>query len=285
MKKVSIKNSQYFILFLAIITFAIIKHTSKPLHLTKIHQPSAINNPIHSPIPSNSETQRGIASNASASKIWIQEAQESHDTLLTNPLNEPPAGIPKETKKLELASSSRMGCFTVHYNHKKLASHPDAETCFEHENEITLRTQESADLPKGVNFKSICTYIDGKVVPFRLTSKNADHVVIGAIAGPQSKIAVRFCLGKTLCSQICTPIKDTFLSALGADDTTTDPKDGWDDSEADSKDQAQLSAEVQALDRDQDQLTQKVLVFKDWIFESASPSCENISTDSEGANE
>ncbi len=194
---------------------------------------------------------------------------------------------PKKVEQAKLAPSPeksieslKVGCFTVRYSHKKIPSHSDAETCMEHENEINLRSSS----PDQINSKSICAFVEGKTVPFRPTPSDPSRIIIGAIAGPQSRITVRYCLGRSKCPQICVPKKDSFMSALGADDAESDASAGWDGSGTDSE-ESQLNSEVRALDQEKGQLDSKRRTFKEWMIDSTSTGCEDPSSSSRGVSE
>ncbi len=219
-----------------------------------------------------------------------QEGLLPHPQNSEAPLQSVDSKEKEAPKKIEQAKSApateksiespKVGCFTVHYTHKKIPSHSDAETCMEHENEINLRSSSSDQ----INSKSICAFVDGKTVLFRPTSSDPSRITIGPIAGPQSRITVRYCLGRSKCPQICVPKKDSFMSALGADDAESDASAGWDGSGADSE-ESQLNSEVRALDQEKGQLDSKRRTFKEWMIDSTSTGCEDPSSSSRGGSE
>jgi len=186
-----------------------------------------------------------------------------------------PGPIPEKS-----AGSTIAGCFTVQYTHKKIPSHSDAETCMEHENEVNLRPSGSEQ----INSKSICAFVDGKTAPFQTASTDFSKITLGPIAGPQSRITVRYCLGRSKCPQICVPKKDSFMSALGADDAESDTSAGWDGSGADAE-ESQLNSEVRALDQEKGQLDSKRRSFKEWLIDSTTTGCEDPTSSRRGGSE
>ena len=201
----------------------------------------------------------------------------------SNPTPAPQASSPRtELLRTDLAKT---GCFTVHYNHKKLSTHSDPETCFEHENEIALKLPKSNTSLRGLNSKSVCVLVDGKPVRFRANTSDPHRLVFAPIAGPQSKVAARFCLGHSLCSQKCVPQKDAFLNVLEGDEEDTTPVGNWDGSRANSDEENQLNSEVQAIDHEKGQLGSHRPVFSDWLMESVSEGCEESASSQNGGSE
>ena len=187
--------------------------------------------------------------------------------------------------ELPRADSLKAGCFTLHFTHKKLSTHSDPETCFEHENEISLKLPKSSTPLRGINSRSVCVLVDGRVAHFRANPSDPSRLVFAPIAGPQSKIAARFCLGHSLCSQKCVPQKDAFLNVLEGDEEDTTPVGSWDGSRANSDEENQLNSEVQAIDHEKGQLGSHRPVFSDWLMESVSEGCEESASSQNGGSE
>lgn len=99
-----------------------------------------------------------------------------------------------------------VSCFTITFQHKKLSSHNSEEICAQHKNLLKLKHDN-------VNKKTICVKVDGHPVRFEMPKK--DEILIGSLAGPESKIIVRYCIGKAKCQEECKVPKDDFMEAIG----------------------------------------------------------------------
>lgn len=113
---------------------------------------------------------------------------------------------PKEIKK-ELPKELP-GCFTVAFEHRKVVGHESIESCHIHRNILKLKH-------KDINPSSICVKIDKTPVPHAFLKGHADTLVVGAPAGPDSEITVRYCQAKLTCPTDCKIPKDEFLESIG----------------------------------------------------------------------
>ena len=137
-------------------------------------------------------------------------------------------------------------CYTVTYTHKALAGHKNMDECSQHRNLIKLGDSK-------VSQKSVCVRVDGTPVKFDWV-KSA--ILLGPVAGPNTKITVRYCQpkAKDSCADDCKLPKDDFMAALGGDEEKIakhQAKNGkvakWDpsDSQDDSDVAAQVDSEMQ----------------------------------------
>jgi len=133
--------------------------------------------------------------------------------------------------------------FTLTFHHKPMASHSDEESCAQHQNLLKLK---HAGFASG----SLCVRVNDTPVAFRRVKGHADQILIGAIAGPKSKITARYCLGKTKCPKSasdCAIPKDEFMEAIGGESASGgqwDAADSTADVAAAEKATAELRREI-----------------------------------------
>ncbi len=158
-------------------------------------------------------------------------------------------------------------CFTEVFSHQKLASHSSEDQCAEHTNSIRI-SQNLAE----INPKNLCVRVDGKAVKSKLDLGH-NSLTIGPVAGPESKISIRYCLGQAKCQDNCEIAKDEFLGSLGADTDDEDTQDLQGLGDKSNPLHQKLSPEVkQALAKLDSQDT-----FKGWKTEAkpeAAKGCE-----------
>lgn len=168
-------------------------------------------------------------------------------------------------------------CYTVTYRHKSLSSHSDEETCSHHKNWLKLKH-------KDVNAKSVCVRVNGTPVHYLSVKGHADELIFGSIAGPKSKVTVRYCTGKMakceqeLAAQECAVPKDEFMEAIGGSEGKGgDARLGqWDPSNPSEREadvMAKLDGEVKKELETNDELNGRApegKMFKDWLADADS---------------
>ena len=94
-----------------------------------------------------------------------------------------------------------------------MASHGDEESCSHHKN--MLKLTQPADLR--MNAASVCVRVNGTPVHYLTVKGHADELLFGSVAGPKSKVTVRYCTGKAqgCTKEDCTVPKDEFMEAIG----------------------------------------------------------------------
>jgi hypothetical protein len=168
-------------------------------------------------------------------------------------------------------------CYTVTYHHKAAPGHTDEEACSHHKNLIQFKHEN-------VNAKNVCVRVNGTPVHFLTVKDHADQVLIGAVAGPKSKITLSYCVGKAKCEvkEDCTVPKDEFMEAIGGTtaDVSKDARLGqWDpslpsDKEADVL--AKLDGDVKReleTNNDLNGRSRRGEMFKDWQSDNEGPAC------------
>lgn len=175
------------------------------------------------------------------------------------------------------------GCFSINYNHKKMNSHADGEACLKHKNLITIQIPNQPELEEKLNLKSVCILVNGSPVQHTSVQGRTNQFLIGPVAGLNSQVTARFCLGKTQCTEKCVVKRDTFMSALGLDEDSVESKVGWDGSKESSKEDIELEAEVAALDKEKEQSDAKLNnTFTGWIANNYTASCNATSASKTG---
>lgn len=106
-------------------------------------------------------------------------------------------------------------CYTISFTHKPTAGHTDRDTCSEHRNLVKFDST-------AINPKAMCVRVDGTPVPFESVKGG---LLIAPIAGPKSKITVRYCTGKISCNEECKIKRDTFMEGLGNTNDQDETKD------------------------------------------------------------
>lgn len=111
----------------------------------------------------------------------------------------------KERMPFDSASQdgSQPGCYTVEFRHKH-SGKTSAQACSRHRNEIALTPKATA----------VCVQVDGAPVEFK---REGGKVAFAGIAGPDSIVGIRYCIGKPKCDDPCRGTKDPFMAAIGAE--------------------------------------------------------------------
>jgi hypothetical protein len=170
-------------------------------------------------------------------------------------------------------------CVTITYRHKALASHPDEESCSHHKNLLKLALPTEGR----INPASVCVRVNGTPVHYLTVKGHADELLFGSVAGPKSKVTVRYCTGKAVAcaKEDCTVPKDEFMEAIGGSDGgTQDAKLGqWDPTAPPSTVadvMAKLDGSVKKELETNDDLNGRAPageLFKDWIGQTETTAC------------
>ncbi|MGZ3688699.1 MAG: hypothetical protein ACXWP5_12445 [Bdellovibrionota bacterium] len=220
--------------------------------------------PANQPAPSAPSVNQPQAAAAPAKQTPAISPAKSQATL-------PSAPAPKIAK--------RPTCFTLDYHHLPTAGHIDEESCSQHRN--LLKLKHSRPL-------AVCVRVNGRPVRFQRVKGRSDELMLEPVAGPQSKISIRYCTEKSGCpAQDCKVPKDEFMSALGGE-ANDGPADGgvWDPSEA--KETARMNGELRRelaeLDSASGTDTGASHLFKGWTLDQVSEGCENTGTAAQARN-
>lgn len=179
--------------------------------------------------------------------------------------------LPQVTQQAEEAS----GCYTVSFKHKKIDSHANGVACTKHKNLLSLGEGLA------INPKSICLKVNGVPVKFNRNPSNANEIVFGSIAGPDSVVTARYCIGKSNCGEKCVVPKDDFLDAIGAGTDEFDdemPVVQWDpnkDKKVAKKDE-KVDSELKSLKTEMAKGSvsiERQNFFKDWLGNKPERSC------------
>jgi hypothetical protein len=175
-----------------------------------------------------------------------------------------------------LSSLIADGCFKLTFAHKKQASHDDGEVCLLHKNLIVLNHFDQAQKSK-IDPQSICMRINDKAVKYSFVPGKPGQILLGPEAGPNAKITASYCVGKAKCSKSCTPEKDSFLSAIGADENN-DPAQtvGWDGQKGKTKEDTEVETQMTALGQEinSESSGEHSQIFSGWILEKQTAQCE-----------
>lgn len=165
------------------------------------------------------------------------------------------------------------GCFLVTLTHKPLPEHKNRQHCSRHRNYVRLGDSS-------INLKSLCVRVDSVPVRYELVEKKnkkgIQGLMISSGAGPNSKITVRYCIGKKSCPETkteCAVPKDDFLDAIGGSDPEEDTRIRivkWDPNDA-SQD-VDVAASIEA-DLKKELADAEPGVFDEWIGTSEAASC------------
>ena len=130
----------------------------------------------------------------------------------------------------------------------------------------------------GLNTKSVCVRLNGTPVTYEFVQEKGkagiSGIMLGPIAGPESKISVRYCLGVKKCNEECKIPHDEFMDAIGGTNPDADlkiPVVKWDptDAAADNDAVAEVDADLQKELSDAD-----ITVFEGWIGNDEAISCK-----------
>jgi len=181
-----------------------------------------------------------------------------------------------QTAKVE-APKEPEGCVTFAYRHKKASGHTSDDACSHHKNLIQLKHV-------AVNPSTVCVRVNKRPVAFQTVKGHADQILIGAVAGPNTDITVRYCLGKTKCSEDCAIPKDEFLSAIGGSEIEGGGKVAqWDPAEAEKEADVNghldkdIKNELERLDEARPD-SRMAAVFQDWIAGQETAACGTASS-------
>ncbi len=177
------------------------------------------------------------------------------------------AAVPKEPE----------GCVTFAYRHKKSSGHTSDDACSHHKNLIRLKHVV-------VNPSTVCVRVNKRPVAFQTVKGHADQILIGAVAGPSTDITVRYCLGKTKCSEDCAVPKDEFLSAIGGSEiegggkiAQWDPADVEKEADVNGNLDKDIKNELERLDEARPD-SRMAAVFQDWIAGQEAAACGTASS-------
>jgi hypothetical protein len=171
-------------------------------------------------------------------------------------------------------------CITVTYAHKPSGSHPDEESCSHHKNMLKIPELEGKKIADG----SLCVRVNGVPVHYLTVKKRPDELIFGAVAGPKSKVTVRYCTGlaKGCAIEKCEIPKDEFMDAIGGGDGNKgqNPKLGqWDPTGPAQKEadvMAKLDATVKRELETNNELNGRApagALYKDWIGSTETAAC------------
>ena len=176
-----------------------------------------------------------------------------------------------DSQLIQKGKPTDSGCFLATYHHKELPGHKTHKECALHKNYIHLSAVDA-------NLKSVCVRLNGTPVSYEFVqekkTKGVSGIMLGPIAGPDSKISVRYCLGIKKCADDCKIPQDEFMDAIGGTDKDADPRmpivkwDPTDQTASDSDAVAELDSDLQKELSDAD-----LSVFEGWIGNDEAVSC------------
>lgn len=198
----------------------------------------------------------------------------------------PAAGAPSHglatgtsTAMAPAAKAEQDECVTVTYKHKISASHPDEESCSHHKNQLKLTIPEG----KKIADKSICVRVNGTPVHFLTVKGHGDRIIFGSVAGPKSKVTVRYCTGlaKGCAVEDCAVPKDEFMEAIGGSEGKGQNANlgRWDPTAPADKNidvMAKLDGAIKHELETNDELNGRAPageLYKDWIGEAQAQAC------------
>lgn len=168
-------------------------------------------------------------------------------------------------------------CTTQVFTHQEAEGHEDGEACLYHKNLINLTGFAESGVE--INSKSICVRANNKPVKFKyLANKKGPQIMLGAVAGPTTKISVTFCTGKMTCASDCTIPKDDFMEAIGAAETDEDlftdrgSKVGWKKGKNPQKEEEAVQRELAELKKTVKDELRKGSLFEGWDMGSTTPA-------------
>ena len=226
--------------------------------------------------------------------IWFgnKESPEPEQNELTTEALEPeiadqkieqPEVIQPQTKAIKPqtkagvleVSKAEPGCHLVRFKHQ----HPgivSADLCRQHKNQITYFEKSGVNL---ADTSAICVRVDGNAVEFK---REASNIVFNGPVNPDSVVSVQYCTGKSKCpSNPCTPSKDRFLVAVGADRESPEHLPSqkkieakWDPSDPENDVDVSATIPIELLSEPKEAPSkQNQTVFKDWTVSSIQKSC------------
>lgn len=210
----------------------------------------------------------GVAVSAGATLPQIQGAKETAAAVggkvsLGVSGGTQPAVILEPTKEIQkmvqVEKPAEPECFNASFRHKKTPGHTHNEDCSRHKNIVKLSHA-------GVNAQSLCVRVNGRPVAFQRL-KNSE-IQIGALAGPDALITVRYCLGKVKCAEDCKVPRDEFMEAIGALGEESENVGKWDSSDGHARDLASARADAE-IRKEMAEMEDGVDVFKDWLSDSS----------------
>lgn len=197
----------------------------------------------------------------------------------------PVAGLTGATPQLAPApgaaapAEAQDQCVTITYHHKPTPTHNDEEACSHHKNMLKLSKLGDARIAA----QTVCVRVNGTPVHYLTVKGHPDELIFGSVAGPKSKVTVRYCTGKAqgCVKEDCTVPKDEFMEAIGGGDSGEQAaKLGqWDPDAPAAKEadvMAKLDGEVKKELETNDDLNGRAPageIFKDWIGETETAAC------------
>jgi hypothetical protein len=196
-----------------------------------------------------------------------------------NELQKTPTSTPPQTITEVISTPT---CFKLEFNHPKTAGHNSDESCSQHKNLLKLGHTQ-------YNKKSVCVRVNNTPVKFEIHPKNSDQLLVGAVAGPDSKISVSYCLQENLCKEDCVVPRDEFMDALSGGISEDGKAIAWDDSQEGSetaqktkslektmkRELAALNEGSEAADGSAESSSDGLALFRGWKVEKENaPSCQ-----------
>jgi hypothetical protein len=191
----------------------------------------------------------------------------------------PSTGVATAQKSATPAAPVLDQCVTITYQHKPSAAHPDEESCSHHKNFLKMPEFDGKKIAAG----SVCVRVNGTPVHYLTVKGHADELIFGSVAGPKSKVTVRYCTGlaQGCAKEDCSIPKDEFMEAIGGGDGKgQNPKLGqWDPSAPAGKAadvMAKLDSTVKRELETNDDLNGRAPageIYKDWIGQSETAVC------------
>ncbi|MBC7691508.1 MAG: hypothetical protein H7222_07040, partial [Methylotenera sp.] len=181
---------------------------------------------------------------------------------LTSPSKELAKETPAEVKPVA-------NCYVVNFKHKASSHHKTRQACAQHRNFLKLTDST-------INLKSVCVRVDGIPVAYEQVKEKGKSEVSGlmlaGIAGPDSKISLKYCINKHDCNEDCKVPKDEFMDAIGGTDPAENGKVAvvrWDPSDAENDRDvvAEMDSEIKK------ELSESA-VFADWVGNAEASECK-----------
>lgn len=220
----------------------------------------------------------GLISLSSCSKkekdLTSQPADSSHqvdhqtqpDLNLKPSFGEQPLQQKKQALQLDELSNQKLppvhNCFRIAFQHKAVSTHGSDESCSHHKNLIKIDRA-------GIDSKSLCVRVDGIPISHQLTK---NKIILGALAGPRSKITVDYCLRGSSCNEDCVVPRDRFLDALGADPHTLVQHVKWDPN--DKSESSDITKEIDPEIMKEMREAGEEEVFEGWVASPEMKGCK-----------
>ena len=216
----------------------------------------------------------GRSTNGSAKSVDTADVKSGNTSAPAS--TAPPAAV-------DVSREAHTGCFLARFQHSRTAGHQTRAECSKHQNEIVLAPDSG--LMKALQEKAaVCLRVDGNTIDFE---KKGNRLIFSNVAGPDSVLIARYCLGKSKCSDSCQPgkdfkePKDSFMDALGApaeDDSPATASAKWDPADQDEGDVASEYADV--LEAEKKQARTQLMLSSAWTPETVTSGCNITSVSS-----